>query len=57
MIELCPRCQKYTNTNAHVLPSKEGINTTYFCEECGMTIRNVVDKYPNRVDENDNDVK
>ena len=57
MIELCPRCKKYTNTNAQVLPIKEGISTTYFCEECGMTIRSVVDKNVNRIDVKDNDVK
>jgi len=44
MADLCPRCKKYVNTNGQRIVLADGVHTTYFCEECGMTIKSNIEK-------------
>lgn len=43
MADLCPRCRKYVNTNEQKISLADGVHATYFCEECGMTIKSNIE--------------
>jgi len=37
-MEYCPRCRKMVNVQLQTTHSAGQVHTSYFCEECGITI-------------------
>ena len=42
----CPKCRKYVNTRTQTFMLKGETNITTFCEVCGMTIENNIERHP-----------